>query len=118
MEIVAVAGSSWDKLVKSLLFRKMKLKARNPKGEHSPSTKGGRVMKQQKLNFFNTPTKKRAAAEMETNNNKKKQKMREDLENNNNEERERPRRSKCNKENLEVDNDIIDTKEKQKEPSY
>ena len=123
MGIVTVAGSRWGNSVN--LSSKMKLKARNVKGDHSPTTKGGRVMKQQKLNFFNQ-AKKRAAAtadpETQTNNNKK-QKITYDEENNNEKKESktrnnsRPSRS-CNKENFEVETekkrlDIIETKEDQ-----
>ena len=82
------------------------MKVRSPKieGGHCPAVKSGRVMKQQKLNFF-TPAKKRTIAVPENyaNNNKKKNASEDEENSNNNNESKtsRPRRS-CNKENLDV----------------
>ena len=84
----------------------MKLKKRNSKDRQSPPTRCGRVMKQQKLNFF-TNAKRRSIVDSESHaNNNKKQKLvdgKEDDNNNNNNGELKPKRlpRSCNKENFE-----------------
>ena len=90
----------------------MKLKDRYSKGRQSPPTRCGRVMKQQKLNFF-TDAKKRSIVDSESHtNNNKKQKLvdgkEDDNNNNNNNNGElKPKRlsRSCNKENFEPKSD-------------
>lgn len=86
----------------------MKLKERNSRDRQSPPTRCGRVMKQQKLNFFND-AKKRSIVDSESHtNNNKKQKLIDGKEddnnnNNNNNGKLKPKRlsRSCNKENFE-----------------
>ena len=90
----------------------MKLKERNSKDRQSPPTRCGRVMKQQKLNFF-TDAKKRSIVDSESHtNNNKKQKLIDGKEddnnnNNNNNGKLKPKRlsRSCNKENFEPKSD-------------
>ena len=88
----------------------MKLKKRNSKDRQSPPTRCGRVMKQQKLNFF-TNAKRRSIVDSESHaNNNKKQKLvdgEEDDNNNNNNGELKPKRlpRSCNKENFESKSD-------------